>query len=330
MNRKGQGKEWFIFAMEQPPTKCRKLDVIEENTSNSSFDTLPNEVVEIPIKMAMTDMNTQERYNFLVGVIPKVSNRFKDFAAQRSMWKEFAPFEMLPNDVAETIIKMAISDMGFLASHNFLIDVIAKVSSRFQALATLKSLWKGQIAIRGDERKVEIAIEEFLNHGTTSLVILSQQGTTLLAESLVTLPIKCPELEKLGMGLAYGGLRSWPKFNVPLTSLKRLYVEGTDNNLFENVELHHSLPNIEYIRLNGIRGSVFLIVMVLPNMGLCQKLREIRLERGAFWFKTVNDFPCGLKKLSGEGCKSTTLVSGDRSGLEEHFEDCKISGITRL
>jgi len=38
---------------------------------------LPNEVIMIPIKMAMGQMNTQQQLNFLREVLPNVSKRFK-------------------------------------------------------------------------------------------------------------------------------------------------------------------------------------------------------------------------------------------------------------
>ena len=145
--------------MEEPPAKLIRSDVAEKITRNDTFDTLPNEIAKIPIKMAMRDMNnTQERYDFLAEVIPKVSKRFRDIAAQKSMWKDFSPIERLPNDVAEVIIKMAMNDQRNLSTHSFLTDVISKVSSRFQALATLKPMWKGHVDIEGEDREIEQAL----------------------------------------------------------------------------------------------------------------------------------------------------------------------------
>ena len=312
--------------MEQPPAKRIRLDK-EEIARNETFDTLPNEIAEIPIKMAMRDTNnTQGRYDFLAGVIPMVSKRFRDIAAQKSMWKDFSPIEMLPNDVAVVIIKMAMNNQPYphnlLHKHNFLIDVISKVSSRFKAWAALKPLWKGKVDVTGNDGETEQALE-YLNEDTKTLVAFSRG--TKLAESLEKLPIKYPEL--VNLSLIPPELCSWPKFRAPLTSLKWLYMGGIFHNLFENVELHNCLPNIEEITLGNRNVS-----LVLPNMGMCEKLREINLNEGEFCLKSVTDLPRGLKKLFGPRPNvappvlptDATLVGVARSMLNEHFEDCKI------
>ena len=123
----------ILFAMEQPPSKQPKLDIKEMKPIAASFDTLPNEIVEISIKMALKSMNTQEKYHFLTDVIPKVSKRLKDISKHKSLWKGISPIEMLPNDVAEVIIRMAIRNptkhrapASMKSTQNLLIDMIAK------------------------------------------------------------------------------------------------------------------------------------------------------------------------------------------------------------
>ena len=96
--------------MEQPPSKQPKLDIKEMKPIAATFDRLPNEIVEISIKMALKGMNTQEKYHFLTEVIPKVSKRFKDISKHKSLWNGFSPIERLPNEVAEVIIKMAMNN----------------------------------------------------------------------------------------------------------------------------------------------------------------------------------------------------------------------------
>ena len=56
--------------MEPPPLKRQKLDINEDHEGIAPFDMLPSEMAEIPIKMAMKTMKTQERYDFLVDVLP--------------------------------------------------------------------------------------------------------------------------------------------------------------------------------------------------------------------------------------------------------------------
>ena len=60
--------------MLQPAAKRPKLDTTLNGEGMASpFDVLPNELIELTIKMAMGNMNTQERHDFLVKVIAKVS-----------------------------------------------------------------------------------------------------------------------------------------------------------------------------------------------------------------------------------------------------------------
>merc|ERR1712024_301315 len=57
--------------------------------------------------------------------------------------------------------------------HDFLVDVLCKVSVRFRRLATDCSLWKGSVWIhpRGDPGKVEFVVQKCLNSGTREFVL---------------------------------------------------------------------------------------------------------------------------------------------------------------
>ena len=327
--------------MEQPPSKHPKLDIQEEKLFGATFDKLPNEIVEISIKMALKGMNTQEKYNFLTEVIPNVSKRFKDISKHKSLWKGLSPIEMLPNDVAEVIIKMAITNttkyrgpIPCKRTQNLLVDMIATVSSRFKTWAALRSFWKGAVWIHdmeGDERTIEQALE-FVNDATTSLYLFRQYHGT--GKSLEKLPIKCPQLERLH--IMSPAMRSWPKFIVALSSLKWLDVGAIQENLFENIELHISLPNIEFLQLRVLNLNLSLM---LPNMAMCVKLREIKLEGGKFNLKSVAYLPHGLKKLSGSNHPQvplniditwvphtpTCIIGVDRFELHKHLTDCQIN-----
>ena len=160
--------------MGPPSLKRQKLDIIEDCEDSSPFDMLPNEVVEIPIKMALKRMNTQEKYDFLVEVLPKVSRRFRDIANHKAMWKGFSPFEMLPDNLAEIPIRMASNSLQmairpFAGTHtNFLAKSLAEVSSRLKALAALKSLWKGNVGIYGRTEYMKQTIRQYVNDGTVA------------------------------------------------------------------------------------------------------------------------------------------------------------------
>ena len=162
--KRGREREQTGFTMGPPSLKRQKLDIKEDCEDSSPFDMLPNEVVEIPIKMALKRMNTQERYDYLVEVLSKVSRRFRDIANHKAMWKGFSPFEMLPDNLAEIPIRMAsnglqMASRPFAGTHtNFLAKSLAEVSSRLKALATLKSQ----------------AIRQYVNDGTSNVTFVAR------------------------------------------------------------------------------------------------------------------------------------------------------------
>ena len=207
--------------MAAPPFKRQKLDVKGNSEDSSPFDMLPNEILEIPIKMAMKSMNTQERYNFLVDVLPKVSRRFRVIANHKSMQKDISPFEMLPDNLSEISIRMVLNGTSQFERNNFLVEDLAKVSSRFKALAALKSLWKGHVAIFGRTEHRNWVIRQYVNDGTTSVSITAYIGQqSLLAKDISTLAAKCPKLSTLNLRALK--LECWPYFTSPWTSLKKL------------------------------------------------------------------------------------------------------------
>ena len=84
-----------------------------------------------------------------------------------------ASFDSLPDEITLKIMKMIVDaiydaddeyDFGF----DFLVDVISKVSTRFERLATDYSFWQGNVVIFNptDPRKVEFVVQKCLNPGT--------------------------------------------------------------------------------------------------------------------------------------------------------------------
>ena len=53
------------------------------------FEMLPNEVMMIPIKMALGQMNTQQQLYFLREILPNVSRRFKTVSTLKPLWNGF-------------------------------------------------------------------------------------------------------------------------------------------------------------------------------------------------------------------------------------------------
>ena len=121
-----------------------------------------------------------------------------------------SPFELLPPEVAEITIRMAMRNLDYSERHLFLVDVLAKVSTRFKALAALKSLWKGMVWINGDESTIKKVIGEFLSDGTTALNLLGKGNAMISGDDIHGVANKCPKLEYLGIqSLKIGCWKAW-------------------------------------------------------------------------------------------------------------------------
>ena len=341
-------QEQVMFTMVSPPLKRQKLDVKEDYEDSSPFDMLSNEILEIPIKMALKSMKTQEQYTFLVDVLPKVSTRIREIANHKSMWKDLSPFERLPDNLAEIPIRMAMSGIHPFKKTDLLLDDLAKVSTRFKALAGLKSLWKGHVAICGPQHMKQV-IHQYVNDGTTNATIVTARRAptpaTLSANDISTLAARCPKMSRLCListlaarcpkmsRLCLGGLKLeiWPYFTSPWTSLKKLILiqnrselvalgRHISANMFVNVELHQSLPNLEEF---NVRANCKL---ELPDMGRCKVLHTVGLGQGQY---LIAGLPPGLKHLSAyKRClhdHNPIIVNTERESLEAQFEACEIA-----
>ena len=121
-----------------------------------------------------------------------------------------SPIESLPPEIAEIIIKMLMRDLDFRNRHSYLVGVLAQVSSRFKALAALKSLWKGFVWIRGCESIIKQVAREFLSDGTIALHLLGEGEASISGYDIHRLASKCPKLEFLGIqSLKIDCLRAW-------------------------------------------------------------------------------------------------------------------------
>ena len=230
-----------------------------------------------------------------------------------------SPFEMLPPEIAEIPIKMVMrGDRN--DNHDFLVDVIAKVSARFKALAASKSLWRGLVDIKADtSEKMQQVVQEFLNDATINLTFNGNQDMpTICGGDIVKIATKCPKLKKLTIHYRIK-LNSWPTLNSPWTSLKKLifFYVVVKPDLFRNVKLHHSLPKLEKLDFYPIM-YIDSPPFILPNMGSCKFLRSIRLSGDRFMVKHL---PSGLKNLDGYA----NITNVTKASLEEHLEDCYIS-----
>ena len=62
--------------------------------------------------------------------------------------RKSSPFDLLPDELVMKIINMILGGRG-KQKRNYLVDIIAMISARFQNLAADKSLWKGHVSLDG-------------------------------------------------------------------------------------------------------------------------------------------------------------------------------------
>ena len=89
-----------------------------------------------------------------------------------------SPFDSLPNELLLKIMKFAAdrhsidrrSELVEKYDHDFLVNRISKVSTRFRRVVADESLWKGVVWIgpRSNLETIEFVCRECLNGGTTS------------------------------------------------------------------------------------------------------------------------------------------------------------------
>ena len=143
-----------------------------------------------------------------------------------------APFELLPPEIAEIIIKMAMRAHEPKRSCNscpririegkseFLLNTIMRVSKRLQTFATFKSLWRGELCIHGGTEEIKKAVR-YLNDGTTCLNLhgIGADLTKISNSELFGLAERCPNLTHLSICSAR--IESMPtETTIPWTSLR--------------------------------------------------------------------------------------------------------------
>merc|ERR1711884_475159 len=90
-------------------------------------------------------------------------------------------FDSLPEVLILKIVKMATDEgpyylWGRKYNHDFLVDVLSKVSVQFKRVATDSSLWKGHVRIWMDGGRAwgkdRFVVEECVNSGTREIAML--------------------------------------------------------------------------------------------------------------------------------------------------------------
>ena len=103
-----------------------------------------------------------------------------------------SPFDLLPDELVMKIIKMAkegVPDSD--TKHVFLLDTIAKISTRFKRISVDASLWRDQVVVMESE---EDAILGFGQSPVTKLVIKGGPDVILIPGNLTSI---YPNLEEL-------------------------------------------------------------------------------------------------------------------------------------
>ena len=95
-----------------------------------------------------------------------------------------SPFDSLPDKVVLKIVKMAAcleddhdKQPGVEYDHDFLVEVLCKVSKRFKRLATDSSLWKGHVEINDSLPclMTEFVARECLHAGITRKITVKNK-----------------------------------------------------------------------------------------------------------------------------------------------------------
>ena len=121
---------------------------------------------------------------------------------------EVKTIDSLPDELILKVIGLASSGErhGEGINHNFILNVMAKISKRFQRISTDSSLWRGNVHIKASRHDTKLAITG-INHGTTFLKIRIISGADISSDDLIDIYKRCTNLKGLDIMI---DLRSWP------------------------------------------------------------------------------------------------------------------------
>ena len=280
--------------------------------------------------------------------------RFNRLARDPSLWrdersrsklKNFAchgspTLSSLPDKILTKIVKMAARlretrniqefpekvPFSYEYDHDFLVDVVAKISKRFGKIATHPDFWKGNVFIYRSNVNISDLIEEYLCDATKGLWV-SRGVQFLSSHTIAALARKCPDLRQFSM---LARVTKWPEFAQPWKSMERLY------NLYwrcKDVELHRSLPNL---RVLSLKGGPDPSPIMLPDMSGCDKMEMLQLSEGYFCVPAVSAFPRKLKSLvlANATFKAHSGYNVSHEGVLEdiknYMTDCKVEVFSKF
>ena len=112
-------------------------------------------------------------------------------------------------------------------------------------------------------------------------------------------------------------VESWPKFNVPWTSVLDLdfFAYTFPGDLFSDVMLHHSLPNLRSFSISFHELSCF----TLPDMKECKDLTFIWIFGSEF---ILSSLPPNLHTFTGRG----KIINMSRAAFKVRHTRCELIG----
>ena len=129
----------------------------------TSFDTLSDEMALKIIKMAATPKSQSQTL-----ITMAANKKLGDGEMLVKRWEDKV-LRLLEDDTEE------VGSWSLKYDHDFLVDVLSKVSLRFRRVARDSSLWKDYVRIYNplnDISKLNFVIRECLNYGTKTLTVI--------------------------------------------------------------------------------------------------------------------------------------------------------------
>ena len=249
-------------------------------------------------------------------------------------------FNLLPDELVLKILKMAAAKNKSESwawyfrckpedfDHDFIIDVLGKISNRFFCISKDSNLWKGTVRINkvGNKPRTDRLINSFLGDRVEQLIFdgkgqykkCNKIRPEISAENLHTIASKCTSLKRLKLHVT--GIESWP-LHCTMHRLEELDIFDTSFNTdtFKNMKLRHILP-----QLKSFKGQLHAEGLVwLPDMRYCKDLQEVYVDGGDFCFPPMPTgkvpFPRGLKRLTFYGYGKIINCSQER--LKKYMKD---------
>merc|ERR1712117_810840 len=158
--------------------KCKEAKL--EMASSSSSAVTPS-----AIRRILSSVVPAAPPRMLVSVLAEnmTDAQLKELIAEKRRRETMtSPFDRLPDELALKIIDMTAwsvseDDDGNLTAYTeYLVDVLCKVSLRFERLATDYTLWARpwsiMVAARGDPERVEFIVQKCLNSGSRGMRLM--------------------------------------------------------------------------------------------------------------------------------------------------------------